>query len=230
MRFFFIVLVLVGLEGCGANFQDLGREPKMSPVGSGLKTAPEASANQFFPPPSRQGNQSLWDGSRADLFSDPRATRVGDVVTVNIAINDKASFGNTSDRSTDNTANLGFDFNLDKKFQSTDTADVTSKSASQGQGTIDRSEKIQLSIAAVVSQVLPNGNLIVAGSQEVRVNYELRLLNIAGIVRPRDISKDNTISYDKIAEARISYGGRGRISEVQQPSWGQQVYDAIKPF
>ena len=125
---------------------------------------------------------------------------------------------------------MGFNFNFNKEQQSNDSAGITSQSTSQGQGTIDRSEKIQLAIAAVVSDVLPNGNMVVSGSQEVRVNYELRLLNIAGIVRPRDISKDNTISYDKIAEARISYGGRGRISEVQQPSWGQQIYDAIKPF
>ena len=87
-----------------------------------------------------------------------------------------------------------------------------------------------MSVAAVVTDVLPNGNLIVSGSQEVRVNYELRVLNIAGIVRPRDISKDNTIAYNKIAEARISYGGRGRIMEVQQPAWGQQLFDRFKPL
>ena len=103
-------------------------------------------------------------------------------------------------------------------------------SSTQGQGTIDRSEKIQLAVAAVVTDVLPNGNLIVSGSQEVRVNYELRLLNVAGIVRPQDISKANTISYDKIAEARISYGGRGRIMEVQQPTLLQQIYDRLKPL
>ena len=108
----------------------------------------------------------------------------------------------------------------------------TSKSTSSasGQGAIDRSEKIQLAVAAVVADVLPNGNLIISGSQEVRVNFELRLLNVAGIVRPQDISKNNTISYDKIAEARISYGGRGRIMEVQQPALVQQIYDRVKPF
>ena len=105
-----------------------------------------------------------------------------------------------------------------------------STSSSTGNGDINRSEQINLSVPAVVTQVLPNGNLVIKGSQEVRVNFELRQLTIAGIVRPSDISRENTIAYDRIAEARISYGGRGRITEVQQPGWGQQLYDIIKPY
>ena len=101
--------------------------------------------------------------------------------------------------------------------------DGSAETHSKGEGTIDRSEKLHLTVAAVVSEVLPDGNLLVSGSQEVRVNYEVRVLNVAGIVRPLDISADNTIAYDKIAEARISYGGRGRISDVQQPAWGQRA-------
>jgi len=85
-------------------------------------------------------------------------------------------------------------------------------------------------VAAIVNEVLPNGNVVISGSQEVRVNFEVRVLNIAGIVRPRDISPKNTISYDKIAEARVSYGGRGRLMEVQQPAYGQQLYDIVTPF
>ena len=107
---------------------------------------------------------------------------------------------------------------------------MSSSSSSQGQGNIDRSEQIQVSVAAVVTRVLANGNLMISGTQEVRVNYELRVLTIAGIVRPSDIGAENTINYERIAEARISYGGRGRVSEVQQPAYGQQILDQVLPF
>ena len=227
-------LVSAGLAGCAGVPQDLGREPRMTPVGTGLQTPIDPVGLYHFPPPRRIGGPaSLYDVNRGSLFRDPRAMTVGDVLTVNIAINDKATLDNTSDRSSKATIGNGFDFDFKTNASENKPSmqlDSTSTSTSTGSGTVDRSEKIQLSVAAVVTAVLPDGNLIVSGSQEVRVNYELRLLNVAGIVRPRDISKDNTIPYDKIAEARISYGGRGRSSEVQQPAWGQQIYDAVKPF
>ncbi len=205
----------------------------MSPVGTGLMTDVQPTASALFLPSPKGNSQSIWSGARADIFSDPRAAKIGDVVTVTIAINDSARFGNATDRSLDSKVDATFDWKL--KVNNT-TSELNpqltseSQSSTQGQGTTDRSEKIQLSVAAVVTDVLPNGNLIISGSQEVRVNFELRLLNVAGIVRPRDISRSNTISYEKIAEARISYGGRGRIMEVQQPGWGQQLYDWFKPM
>ena len=110
------------------------------------------------------------------------------------------------------------------------SADINAETSTKGEGAITRSESIELLVAAVVSDVLPNGNLVISGTQEVRVNFEMRVLSVAGIVRPRDIATDNTISYEKIAEARISYGGRGRITEVQQPAWGQQLFDTVAPF
>ena len=228
-----LILLAFFLCGCAGDVREIGREPSMSPVGAGLLTDVQPSASALFLPAPRANTQSIWSGGRADIFSDPRAAKIGDVVTVNIAINDRATFGNATDRSLDAKVDAGFDWKLGVNNKTSEfKPDFTSEAMSStlGQGTTDRSEKIRLSVAAVVTDVLPNGNLIVSGSQEVRVNFELRLLNVAGIVRPRDISRDNTISYDKVAEARISYGGRGRIMEVQQPAWGQQVYDWFKPL
>ena len=163
--------------------------------------------------------------------------RVGDVVTVKISIKDKASLDSTSERSRNSSHNLAYDLKYDLntpiakgKGDGTIGSNLDSKTSSKGEGTITRSESIELLVAAVVTDVLPNGNLVVSGTQEVRVNFEVRVLSVAGVLRPRDIATDNTVSYDKIAEARISYGGRGRITEVQQPGWGQQVIDLLSPF
>jgi len=149
-------------------------------------------------------------------------------VTVNVAVNDQATFGNNTSRSTQAAVDLKADWSLKHSGSSTD--DLYSTSTFQGQGNIARSEQIQVSVATIVTAVLPNGNLLLSGSQEVRVNYELRLLSVSGIVWPGDISRDNSVAYNKIAEARVSYGGRGRLDEVQQPAWGQQLWDRLKPL
>jgi flagellar L-ring protein precursor FlgH len=222
----------LSLGACASSVSDLGREPAMTPVGYGLNVAREPLPTAFTST-RRSTYHSLWTQDSADLFQDPRAKKVGDVITVNIQIDDKAEFENASDRFRNSRTSLGLDFAADFNGASGSGAadgSILSGSSSEGQGTIDRSEKLRLSIAAVVTEVLPNGNVVISGSQEVRVNFEVRVLNIAGIVRPRDVSRNNTISYDKIAEARISYGGRGRLTDVQQPAWGQQLYDAITPF
>jgi flagellar L-ring protein precursor FlgH len=227
-----LTLGLVLAAGGCASRADMNKEPVMSPVGAGFVANTDPGIASLAVPRAQTGTSLFQDGA-ANLFTDPRATKVGDVVTVQISINDKATFGNTSGRSQTAQETMGFDwtFGLGSNNHKVNAAtDLNSSSTSNGQGSIDRSEKIQLAIAAIVTRVLPNGNLVISGAQEVRVNYELRQLQLAGIVRPRDIAKDNTILYDKIAEARISYGGKGRISEIQQPSWGQQFFDAIKPF
>lgn len=233
MRHAWLAFLGLPLAGCAGDIREIGREPAMSPVGTGLVADVQPSASTVFLPTRHSQAQSIWTGGRTDVFSDTRAANIGDVVTVLIAINDRATFGNATDRSLNSEVDTGFDFTLGVNNNISEFKPQFNSSAlssAKGQGTTDRSEKIQLSVAAVVSDVLPNGNLIISGSQEVRVNYELRLLNVAGIVRPRDISKENTISYDKIAEARISYGGRGRIMEVQQPAVPQQIYDRLKPL
>ncbi|SNB75169.1 flagellar L-ring protein precursor FlgH [Rhodoblastus acidophilus] len=204
----------------------------MSPVGSGFVARTDPAMMNIDMPRAANGSSLFQDGA-ANLFTDPRASKIGDVITVSISINDKASFGNTSGRSqtAQETGSFDWSFGLGSANHKVNAAaDINASSSSNGEGSINRSEKIQMAVAAVVTRVLPNGNLVIAGSQEVRVNFEMRQLQIAGIVRPRDISSNNLISYDKIAEARISYGGKGRITEVQQPSWGQQIFDAAKPF
>ncbi|MBQ0824791.1 flagellar basal body L-ring protein FlgH [Microvirga terrae] len=232
MKHIILIVGLCFLGACATRPEEIGREPVMTPVGSGIAVDREPLPH-LFKAGGRSAANSTWSNASADLFTSPRARQVGDIVTVNIQIDDKAEFDNASDRSRKSSISAGLDYAFSFKGWNADgTGDfgVDSSSSSNGQGTIDRSEKLRLSVAAVVNEVLPNGNVVISGSQEVRVNYELRILNIAGIVRPRDISPKNTISYDKIAEARVSYGGRGRLMEVQQPAYGQQIYDVVAPF
>lgn len=217
-------LFSIELAGCAS---DIGREPYMTPIGSGLASNADPAITAFTPPVPHSA-QSLFVESGATIYRQQRASKVGDIVTVNIAINDQATLGNTTGRSTTAVAKAQADWSL--LYSGSSKNDLTSSSTFQGQGNIARSEQIQVSVATIVTAVLPNGNLLLSGSQEVRVNYELRLLTVGGIAWPGDIDRNNAIPYTKIAEARISYGGRGRLDEVQQPAWGQQVYDRLKPF
>lgn len=234
-----VALTLAMLSGaCAVDPADIGREPALSAVGSGLLANRMPLPAEPAPRPAYRPGNSIWQDASADLFRDPRARKIGDVVTVRISIKDKASIDNNSKRSRDSKAKLkpkliydattsggtavSGDLSLD--------AQVDAGTSTDSKGRINRSEDIKLLVAAVVTGVLPNGNLIISGSQEVRVNFEVRELSVAGIVRPRDISTDNTVAYEKVAEARISYGGRGRITEVQQPAVGQQLFDLLTPF
>jgi flagellar L-ring protein precursor FlgH len=222
------------LTGCGSRPEEFMKEPKMSPIGSGL------AAGKIGDQQDGVDRTPIGQLARpiANLYTDQTVTQVGDIVTVNIAINDKAQFDNATDRSKSAASSLGANWGYTQggtgggggSQPSSFALNATSSSTTQGQGNIDRQEQIQVSVAAVVTEVLPNGNLVISGSQEVRVNYELRQLTVAGIVRPYDIARNNTISYDRIAEARISYGGRGRLNDVQQPNWGQQIWDSVSPF
>ncbi|UCI09226.1 flagellar basal body L-ring protein FlgH [Mesorhizobium sp. B1-1-8] len=227
------LVAVAALSGCGTNFKEIGREPALSPVGSGIGNG-SAAPYSYPEPPSRPVKKfSLWDDRQSRLFTDPRALREGDILTVNIKLNDKANFKNQNDRSRTAARKLGYDITLgweDAKTSGKGDAGLSSSTETNADGEIKRSENLELNVAAVVTGVLPNGNLMISGSQEVRVNYELRVLTIAGMVRPSDIGAENTIPYERIAEARISYGGRGRVSEVQQPAYGQQILDKVLPF
>ncbi|MFA7306102.1 MAG: flagellar basal body L-ring protein FlgH [Hyphomicrobium sp.] len=226
------------LPACAMDqLKEVGREPVMSPVGSGL--LPERLPHVQLPvtKAAYTSGNSTWRDSGADLFRDARAFKNGDVVTVKVQIKDQATLGNTLNRKRDSSVGLTSALDYDFGFGGAGAAgsgslngNLDRTTSTDSKGGITRSENINLLVAAVVSEVLPNGNLVISGTQEVRVNFEVRVLSVAGIIRPRDISTDNQISYDKIAEARVSYGGRGRVMEVQQPAYGQQILDIVAPF
>lgn len=231
-----LTLLALVLSGCGAQkYRELGKAPEMSPVGAGMKYSNTSQVLNYPKQPVKRVNKfSLWSDSKSTLFQDTRAVSVGDILTVDISINDTATFSNESERSRDNSSGVNAAGSVRTPFGTikggpSDLSYGTNASSS-GDGSTKRSEKLSFSVAAVVTGIMENGNLIISGSQEVRVNFELRILNVAGIVRPKDIDPDNTIVYEKIAEARISYGGRGRLTEVQQPPIGQQIVDVTTPF
>lgn len=226
------ILGLTFLSACSNTLSEINQAPGLTPVGAGLVTT-HAALPAGTPIPEQRAYHSIWGENRDNLFSDPRAMRVGDVITVRIEIDDEAELDNRSARSRQSGAGLGLDFGFGVNgsgSQGNFGVNASGNTSTRGRGTVGRSERVAVSVAAVVTGVLPNGNLLISGSQEVRVNYELRVLSVAGIVRPRDISPRNTIRYDQIAEARISYGGAGRGTEVQQPGWGQQLFDRVTPF
>jgi flagellar L-ring protein precursor FlgH len=180
---------------------------------------------------------SLYRTSARGFFKDQRAHRIGDILTILVEIADKAQLANQTSRSRDSTNTAGVGGVMGSIFTSVvpnvapaTALDTNSGISDKGVGAVNRSETIKTQVAAVVTQVLPNGNLVIEGRQEVRVNFEVRDLIVQGVVRPEDINNDNTIPSAKIAEARIAYGGRGQITDVQQPRYGQQVLDAILPF
>lgn len=231
-RHFTTFLLTFLLVGCSADIEDFNRAPPLSAVGEGIGAA--ASDTSIGGVEALSAPPTSWIGGNADYFRDPRASQTGDLLTVQIGIDDRATLNSTSNRSRKSSADGKIGLNLDwmgiPEVDLSGNGKVDSNTNSAGQGTTARSERIELSVAAMVTRVLPNGSMLIEGSQEVEVNFEQRILHVSGLVRPVDISPDNSISYEKIAEARISYGGRGRTSEVQQPGWGQQIWDRISPF
>lgn len=230
--------------GTRERLSEVGKPPELAPVDDpaalhGRQPVLWPIATDAAPRP--QTANSLWQTGARTFFGDPRASRIGDIVTITINIDDQASLSNSTsrDREASESRTVNSFFGLNNAFlggllpggaDETNLVDFQSNSEFAGDGAIDRSESLALTMAAVVTQVLPNGNLVVAGRQEVRVNHELRELTVTGVVRPMDISATNTVAHDKIAEARISYGGRGTVSNVQRPPAGQQVLEILFPF
>lgn len=237
------LLTLAGLlAGCNTmdRLANVGNAPALTPIENPTTLAGYQPVRMPMPEPIADTYQpnSLYRTSARGFFKDERAHRIGDILTVIVTIDDRAQIDNQTarSRSSTNSAGMGGIFgaavsNISAgSINPSGAIDFTSGLNDAGAGSVNRSESLETSVAAVVTQVLPNGNLVIEGRQEVRVNFEVRDLIVAGIVRPSDISADNTIPSSKIAEARIAYGGRGQITDVQQPRYGQQVMDAILPF
>ncbi len=251
---------LLSLAACGSidRVGNIGKAPEMTPIKDIKAPLTQRSISLPMPDmtPSRHQANSLWRTGARAFFKDQRAARVGDIVTVNIAISDNAQIGNTTTRARTTAENAGLTNFLGLEaaipralfgrtpgadgtganqasadaFSAGSLVDADSTTSYNGTGTVNRSEAINMTVAAIVTDVLPNGNMVIQGRQEVRVNFEKRELLLAGIVRPEDISSTNTIAHTQIAEARISYGGKGQITDVQQPRYGTQLYDIVFPF
>jgi len=236
------VLIASLLGSCSAldRLKNIGEQPALSAIEN--PTAQPGYKPVQMPMPAPQpavyNPNSLWrNGSRA-FFKDQRAMQVGDIMTVKVKITDNAKIENGTARSRTNKEDSGVTDFIGSKLLTGQAAQLMpgkiltadSTASSEGKGSVNRQEALLTNVAAVVTQVLPNGNLVVEGKQEVRVNFEVRELIVAGIVRPEDIESDNTIDSTKIAQARIAYGGRGQITDVQQPRYGQQVMDVLLPF
>ena len=236
--------LVMTLSACGSfgRIADIGKAPDLKPMDE-LPVA-HHRPSLALPMPTNghviQEANSLWRTGAKAFFQDQRASNIGDIVTVMIDISDQAQVDNTTTRSRSSAESsempsmFGFESTL-KEFMPDEVdpsslTDFGSTSSNAGSGSVDRSETIKLTVAAIVTQILPNGNFLIQGRQEVRVNFEVRELYITGIIRPEDISNGNTVQHSQIAEARISYGGRGQLTDMQQSRYGQQLYEILFPF
>ena len=243
-RFALMATAALVLTACNAfdRMESVGDAPKLSSIEDPTHTPGYIPVKMPMPPPSLTVQQpnSLWQTGARAFFRDQRASRVGDILTVVVTINDQAQLQNETKRSRDNanTAGLtnffGYESHLHnwlpKAVDPAKLVGMGSDTSNDGKGSIGRQEQISLRVAATIVQVLPNGNLVLQGKQQVTVNFDLRELSITGIIRPQDIASDNTVTYDQIAEARIEYGGKGEIQDVQQPRYGDQIFDILMPF
>lgn len=235
---------VAALSACVAGgLNESAKPPELTPINNPAEVVGRAPVSMPLPLPDTQqyASNSLWRTGARSFFDDQRADAIGDILTVNIEISDRAQVNNTTSRSRSNSEDVGVSaaLGLEQSLLNTLPAGTTSvdpaiafdsTTASNGTGTVNRAETINLTVAAVITDVMPNGNLVIGGSQEVKVNNEVRELLVSGVIRPEDIGSDNTISHTQIAQARISYGGRGDLTAVQRSRYGTRVYEQIAPF
>lgn len=250
LRLTALLLAATTLAACGNTFNrlsSLGQEPAVSPVRNPAEQQPYVSMPMPTPVAVERAANSLWRQGSRSFFKDNRASQVGDILTVAINRTDEATLAQDTRRrrnsteDSDVTTLLGYENSLWNRLPGTqgtiNPASLLSMGTAtdnQGRGDLTRSEELNVKVAAVVTQVLPNGNLVIHGTQEVRVNFETRVIQVGGVVRPADIrstaGSENEVAFERIAEARLSYGGRGQFSDIMQPRWGTQVLDILMPF
>jgi flagellar L-ring protein precursor FlgH len=235
-----LAIAAASLIGCGtlSRLSEVGRDPKMTPAEDPTKDPKWRPVSMPMPArqPSPSDTSALWrSGSRA-FFKDQRAAQVGDIITVLVSMNDAANLKNVTSaaRSSAESGGIpnffGLETMLPKAVNPSTLISASSSNSNTGTGQIQRTEAVTLRLAGIVIQVLPNGNLVVAASQEFMVNSELRELRATGVIRPQDIASDNTVLHDRMAEARIAYGGKGQLTDLQRARWGQQMMDILMPF
>ena len=243
-RFAVLGLTAVLLSGCNlfTRLSEVGDGPQVTPILNPTKQPSYRPVSMPMPTPTPPdtGGASLWRPGARAFFRDQRANEVGDIVTVSLTISDSAKLDNTTTRSRSDSEDGDVTklFGLESEFTKvlpqavtpSSTVSLGTEHSTEGDGEIDRTEDITVTLAAIITQILPNGNMVIFGRQEVRVNYEMRELMVTGVVRPQDIDYSNSISHDKIAEMRVAYGGKGTLSDLQQPRYGTQIIDIIFPF
>lgn len=242
MRLRHLALVALLPLGACSTVAEAVHGPNLTPMGypSQLVARDEVVLASARETPTPASANSLWRAGARAFFIDQRAGKVGDILTVQIDIDDSAkTINSTSSSRTSGMKSgvphfLGLETSLGKilpgAFDPANAIETNATSSNAGAGAVNRAEKISLTVAAVVTSVLPNGNLVIQGTQEVRTNTEMRQLTVSGIVRPEDISSSNVIRHTQIAEARIAYGGRGDISRVQKTPAGQSLVEKFQPF
>lgn len=243
-KFCLLMMASSVLSACGTadRISKIGKQPEMTHIANPMTNPGYQPVSLPMPKPrdTTMQKNSLWQHDRVTFFKDQRASNIGDIITVNINIADEATLENETERSRSSGENaglnslLGLEASLNRilpeAVNNANLTDFDSNSSHTGTGTIEREDEVTLTVAAIITQLLPNGNMVVHGKQELVVNFEKRILQIDGVIRPEDISTGNSISSDQIAEARILYGGEGQITDMQQPRYGQQLYDVVFPF
>jgi flagellar L-ring protein FlgH len=244
IRLGMIGVLTLTLSACNTftRLSELGTGPKNSEIVNPIKRPNYRPVSMPMPGVKKvtHNANSLWRPGARAFFRDQRASEVGDILTVNLSISDSADLDNKTTRARndkedgDLTNLLGLEGELTKALPQAivpaTTVSLGTVHSTEGTGAIEREETIEVTLAGIITQILPNGNLVIFARQELKVNFEMREVMVTGVVRPEDIDYANTIEHDKIAEMRVAYGGRGTLSDLQQPRIGTQAIDILFPF